>query len=183
MWLIGLGVSVDWNPPRSPQDNGVVERSQGTAKRWAEPHTCTSPEELQERLERMDGIQRQEYPSLRGRSRLEAYPELSHSGRAYSPVWEGAHWELARVLEHLSGYAVPRPVDSSGKVSIYNRHHYVGIIHRGKDVCVMLDPEDCEWVFADDRGQQVRRQPAREISRENILALTVTLRRRGTHAQ
>ena len=38
LWLAGLGVEVRANPPRRPQDNGVVERSQGTGKRWAEPH-------------------------------------------------------------------------------------------------------------------------------------------------
>src|SRR5688500_11212947 len=42
LWLIGLGVDLWWNPPRRPQDNGVVERSQGTGKRWGEPHTCAS---------------------------------------------------------------------------------------------------------------------------------------------
>jgi hypothetical protein len=47
----------------------------------------------------------------------------------------------------------------------------------------MLDPEVGEWVFADERGQQLRRQPAREMSRENILMLTVTRRRKGTHDQ
>src|SRR5205823_7991421 len=30
-WLVGLGVGVVWNPPRRPQANGVVERSQGAA--------------------------------------------------------------------------------------------------------------------------------------------------------
>jgi transposase InsO family protein len=30
LWLIGLGVGVTWNTPRRPQENGVVERSQGT---------------------------------------------------------------------------------------------------------------------------------------------------------
>src|SRR6266853_543045 len=50
LWSIGLAVGVDCNPPRRPQDNGVVERSQGTAKRWGEPWTCDSPEELPRRL-------------------------------------------------------------------------------------------------------------------------------------
>jgi hypothetical protein len=183
LWLIGLGVGVDWNPPRTPQDNGVVERSQGTAKRWAEPSACSSPEQLQRRLERMDAIQRQEYPSLKGRSRLEAFPRLSHSGRAYTPAWEGAHWDLAAVFAALAGYAVPRRVDQSGKVSLYNRHFYVGILHQRKSVYVMIDPEVREWVFADERGQQLRRQPATLLSRENILKLRVTHRRKGTEDQ
>jgi len=183
LWPIGLGVGVVWNPPRRPQANGVVERSQGTAKRWAEPQACSSPEELQGRLEEMDGIQRQEYPCLRGRSRLEAFPRLSHSGRAYAPAWERRHWSLAAVLHHLAGYVVPRRVDKSGMVSLYNQNHYVGVIHRGKTVYVMLDPEVGEWVIADRDGRQVRRQAAPEFTRENIRGLTVTSRRRGAHAQ
>src|ERR671934_175688 len=34
LWLLGLGIELHWNPPRQPQRNGVVERSQGTGKRW-----------------------------------------------------------------------------------------------------------------------------------------------------
>jgi hypothetical protein len=60
LWLIGLEVGVDFDPPARPQDNGVVERSQGTAKRWGEPQSCYGPEELQRRPEDMDMIQRQE---------------------------------------------------------------------------------------------------------------------------
>jgi transposase InsO family protein len=183
LWLIGLGIGMIWNPPRSPQDNGVVERSQGTAKRWAEPQTCSSPEELQGRLDRMDVIQRAEYPSIGGRSRLEAFPGLKHSGRGYTSAWEESSWNLSMVYEHLSGYAVSRRVDVSGKTSIYNRYYYVGIIHKEKSVFVMLDPEVGEWVFTDERGQQLRRRPTIELSRENILALTVTRRRKGTFEQ
>jgi transposase InsO family protein len=183
LWLMGLGVAVAWNPPRRPQDNGVVERSQGTAKRWAEPGACSDATELQRRLEEMDVIQRQEYPSLRGRSRLEAFPQLSHSGRAYSPAWERANWDLEAAASHLAGYAVPRRVDKSGMVSIYNRNHYVGALHRGRTVYVMFDPGSNEWVFADERGQQLRCRLAAEFTREAILGLTVTHRRRGSHVQ
>ena len=75
---------MDWNPPRRPPDNSVIERSQGTAQRWAEPLACADVTELQHRWEEMDDIQRGEYPSVQGRSRLEALPPLAHSGRVYS---------------------------------------------------------------------------------------------------
>jgi hypothetical protein len=177
LWLLGLGVDVHWNPPRRPEKNGVVERSQGTGKRWAEPAECATPEELQERLAVMDVIQREEYPSIEGRSRLAAFPQLAHSGRPYSAAWERRHWSLQKVLAHLAGQVVKRRVDSCGKVSLYNRTRYVGKLHQGKDVYVMLDPERCEWVFADAQGRQLRNQPAEELTRERILALQVTRRR------
>jgi hypothetical protein len=177
LWLLGLDVETSPNPPRRPQDNGVVERSQGTGKRWAEPGTCASAAELQTRLEEMDLIQREEYPSLQGRSRLEAYPDLKHSGRVYSRKWERTHWCLELVLAHLAGYAVPRKVDKSGTVSVYNRNHYVGKLHAGRLVYVMLDPQRIEWLFTDDQGRQLRTQPAEQISRKRIETLTVTHRR------
>ena len=74
LWLLGLDIGMTFNPPRRPQNNGVIERSQGTGKRWAEPGACANAEELQRRLKDMDVIQREEYPSLQGRSRLAVYP-------------------------------------------------------------------------------------------------------------
>jgi hypothetical protein len=176
LWLLGLEIDMIWNPPRRPQHNGVVERSQGTGKRWAEPQTCASVEELQRRLQEMDQIQREEYPSLGGQSRLAAFPELEHSGRPYTLVWERQHWSWQQVMTHLAGYAVPRRVDKGGMVSLYNRNCYVGTLHRGKMVFVMVDPELCEWIFADEKGQQLRRRAAEELSQERIIGLTVTHR-------
>ena len=88
LWLIGLGIEVIWNPPRRPQDNGVVERSQGVASNWAEPDRCRNPAELQRRLNEEDRVQRESYPHGSFRSRLEAYPSLIHSGRPYSVAFE-----------------------------------------------------------------------------------------------
>lgn len=177
LWLIGLGVELTWNPPRCPQDNGVVERSQGTGRRWAEPDRCRSVQELQERLNEMDHIQREEYPSVQGHSRLEAYPALSHSGRRYSVAWERRNWNLSQVAEHLAAYAVPRRVDRKGLLSLYNRNCYVGKQHGGKLVHVTFDPLRLEWLFLDDRGQHLHSHPAPEISRERIVKLQVLNRR------
>jgi hypothetical protein len=103
LWLLGLDIGITFNPPRRPQDNGVIERSQGTGKRWAEPGAWASAAERQRRLQDMDVIQREEYPSLQGRSRLAVDPGLKHSGRAYSRQWERQHWRRDLVLAHLAG--------------------------------------------------------------------------------
>jgi hypothetical protein len=177
LWLLGLGLGVHWNDPHAPQQNGVVERSQGTGQRWAEPGRCATAAELQRRLREMDLIQRESYPSIGGRSRAAAFPGLRHSGRRYSLRWERRHWDHRRVLEHLAGYAVPRRVDKNGDVSLYHRPHYVGCMHRGKSVYVMVDPERVEWVFVDAHGRQLRSQPAAELQADRIRSLTVANRR------
>lgn len=176
LWLIGLGIAMHWNDAHTPQQNGVVERSQGTGQRWAEPGSCATAAELQQRLQAMDAIQRETYPSIKGRSRAAAFPGLVHSGREYSAAWEGTHWEHRLALEHLAGYVVPRRVDRNGDVSLYHRGHYVGCMHRGKNIYVMVDPVRAEWVFVDQEGRQLRSQPATELSAERIRGLTVTKR-------
>jgi transposase InsO family protein len=171
LWLIGLGVPLLWNPPRQPQKNGVVERSQGTAKCWAEPECCDDADELQRRLEEADRRQREGYPYLGCRCRLEVFADLRHSGRPYRGAEEESLWRLQPVCEHLAGYAVSRRVDSSGTVSLYDRNLYVGVIHRGAVVQVMFDPHRREWLLCDRRGQQLRTQPAPEIEAGRIRAL------------
>jgi hypothetical protein len=177
LWLIGLGVDMIWNPPRRPQDNGVVERSQGTGKRWGEPHTCDSAQGLQGRFDDLDQLQRECYPYAQGRSRLAVWPDLQHAQRKYSRAWEERHWSLQRVAEHLASYVVPRRVDQKGQVSLYNRNFYLGVIHSDKTVQVMFDAGAYEWVFATEHGQHVRRAAALEIDRERIRGLQVTNRR------
>jgi len=178
LWLIGLGVAVHWNNPRSPQENGVVERSQGTSNRWCEPWRSESLEDLQERLDRIDGLYRETYLYRERRSRMAFCEGLKHSGRPYDPDQEGQLWEWSRVAEQLATYPVQRRVDSKGQVSLYNRGHYVGQIHRGKEIYVMYDPNRNEWVFADRDGHQLRSLPAEELTPQRIIDLDVTHRRR-----
>jgi hypothetical protein len=130
----------------------------------------------------MDAIQREEYPSLDGQSRLQVYPEVRHSGRTYTAGWEKKHWNREKVLEHLSGYAVVRRVDRAGMISLYNRNHYVGTLHKGKSVFVMVDPGVGEWIAADDQGRQLRRWPAAELEAQRILNLNVTQRDKRPNA-
>jgi hypothetical protein len=174
LWVIGLGVGMIWNPPRRPQANGVVERSQRTGQCWAEPWACATPAELQRRLDEMDRIQRAEYPSLAGRSRLATFPALAHSGRRYSEARERRGWDLGRAREHLAGYQAERRVDGQGRVSIYDRPRYVGVRYRGQRVWVHYDPEGQDWVVADEDGRYLCRAAAPEISRGRILGLAIS---------
>jgi hypothetical protein len=179
LWLWGLGIEVLWNHPHRPKENAVVERSQGISQRWTEPHTCADAQECQQRLDRMDRIQREKYPSIQGRSRRQAYPQLTFSGRPYRRAWEARHWNLQRALDGLAEYAVRRRVDGKGQVCLYERPQYVGISYRGQDVYATLDPVTCEWVFLDPAGNVVRRRAAAELTQERIVGLSVSKKRKG----
>jgi hypothetical protein len=177
LWIIGLGVGMHWNNRRSPQENGVVARSQGTSDRWCEPWTCKSPQELQARLDRMDHLYRETYPYRKGLSRMAFHPSLAHSGRPYDQVREWELWQWSRVAEHLSTYLGKRRVDGRGQVSLYTRNYFVSRLHCGKDVFVMYDPNRGEWVFADRDGRQLRSVPAECVSQKHVMDLNVSNRR------
>lgn len=164
LWVIGLGIQMHWNDPRRPQQNGVIERSQGLAKNWGEPGQCQTVRQFQNRIHHEDRLQREAYPAIDGASRMTAYPGLKHSGRRYSISWEKRHWDWDLVLTHLAGYAVQRKVDSSGKVGVYHGKLYVGTMHKKKQVYLQFDPERIEWIVSDTTGAQLRVIPAKEMT-------------------
>lgn len=174
LWLIGLNLQIHWNPPRCPQKNGVVERSQGTGKRWAHPATCRDLETLRCRVQEQDEIQRERYPSILGKTRMEAFPGLRHSGRPFRPEEESTRWDIHRVSDHLSEYVLIRRVDQGGTISLYNRNHYVGKMLRGQEVYVRLDPLTTEWMYSDCAGRCHTRHKAEELTSERILSLDVS---------
>jgi hypothetical protein len=182
LWLAGLGVAVHRNRPRCPQANGKVERSQRTARDWAEPGRCDTPEQLQRRLDEEDRIQREVFPALAGQSRLQAYPDLRHSGRCYAAtMWEAVCWDLEAALACLAEYVVQRKVDRDGFVYLYDHRHRVGASWRGQVVRVRFEAASRAWVFEHD-GQEVGRSTADYLSQERICGLQVS-RRPGRSAQ
>lgn len=174
MWLVGLCVGVIWNPPRQPRKNAVVERSQGVGQSWLEPGTCASADELQQRADDSDTIQRGEYLAFGHRTRLEEFPGLSHSGRRYSRRGETRQWDLRQVLDWLSGHTVPRRVSKDGKVSVYDRNLWVGRRWVDQQVWVGLDPEERMWLIMGSNGAVLNRSEATELKPERIRALAVS---------
>jgi hypothetical protein len=173
LWLVGLGVDLLFNPPRQPQRNGVVEKSQDTGQRWCEPQGCRTATQLQRRLDTMDRLQREEYPSLQGRSRLAVFPELPHNPRRYTAAWERGAWDLRRAQDYLAAFVAVRQANKQGQVSIYGRRASVGALRRGQAIVVQYDPDQAVWLLLDSAGQLLREIAAPEISRERIMAVDI----------
>jgi len=172
LWLVGLGITMHWNDPSCPQQNGVVERSMETFKNWSDPQTCASVAQWQERLDREERVYREEYPTAAGVSRWQCWPGLRHSGRRYSVAGEQRRWSLAAALEHLASYTLVRRVASNGRLSLFDRPYYVGVAWARKVVQVYLDPQRVEWVVMEGHAAaQVRTFPAVTLTRKNIVEL------------
>ena len=181
LWLVGLGVQMVFNRPCHPQENGCVERAHGTLGAWAEPGTCRDVGVLQTRLAWAGQVQRSQYPSRHGHTRVQAYPALAGPGGAYAPQEEAAQWDLPRVQAYLAPGLWPRKVDKVGRISLYNRAVGVGRRYVGQTVSVRLDPEGGQWIILDASGREIIAHPAAEISPERIMCLDVTHHRTPAH--
>jgi hypothetical protein len=174
LWLIGLGIAPIYNPPARPTENAKVERSNGTVNRWGEPTRCPSYAAWEEKLKWVARVQREEYPAVGGKSRLAAHPELTAPPRPYRREEEEAEWKLERVTSYLGAGKWPRQVSQRGQISLYGKAYEVGRGHRGQQVWVRFDATTCEWVIEGKEGEQLRRHPAEQITRERIRELKVS---------
>lgn len=178
LWLTGLGVQVHWNRPRHSQGNAKVERAHGVTNRWSEAAQCADAVQLQARLRWAEQVQREHYPAVAGRSRRQAYPSLTHSGRAYAPEQEAALWQVERVYALLAQGQWIRRVDKVGMISLYQRHVKVGRPYHGQTVYVRFDPATVAWRIAAPHGQQVACCPAPYLAADPIRQLQVQGRSR-----
>jgi hypothetical protein len=180
LWLAGLGVRMHFNDPYCPEQNGVIESTQGVSQRWVEPNSCANFAALCRRIEEEDINQRERYPAIEGQSRRQAYPGLLHSGRGYSQLWEEMVWDLPEALALLGRFRVRRKVSCVGQVSVYHRLIRAVAVGQAVDgytgswVYVGFDPTTAQWVIGDVQGQELHRHNAPHFTRQAILRLEIS---------
>jgi hypothetical protein len=173
LWWIGLGIYPLWNHPHTPKENAFVERSNGLVATWAEPGSCAGMTVWEEKLEWVSQTQRERYPSIQGKSRMEAFPELLTPRRAYSPATEEQHWDVHRVHEYLAQGRWPRYVSKIGQITFYGKAYRVGRAYVKQQVWLRFDPVTAEWVVQEDDGTEIIRHQAEQVTKERICALDV----------
>ncbi|NJR66951.1 MAG: transposase family protein [Leptolyngbyaceae cyanobacterium CRU_2_3] len=164
LWLVGLGIDVVWSRVRHPQDNGIVERSHRTTQSWSAPGYCRSLEQLQHSLDQAILLQRQFYPAVRGRTRLELHPDLLICTRPYRRSQEAQLCSLQRVYAYLAQGCWQRKVDASGRISLYNRNYTVARALAKQRLWVRFDASTGDWLVFDDAGREVARTLVLEIN-------------------
>ncbi|MBL1178886.1 hypothetical protein [Pantanalinema sp. GBBB05] len=177
LWLIGLGVAVIHNRPYQPTDNARIERTHGTTKAWVEPSQCPDLTTLQQRLDWSANVQRAQYPSCSGYSRQQCYPQLTANPRRYSQPLEAQQWSLTRVLTFLAPQRWVRKVDSTGRISLFNRSYPVGRRFQAHWVYVHLDVTSLCWVIESAQGEILSSPPSCELSAQTIRELRVLYRK------
>jgi hypothetical protein len=177
LWLIGLGVEPIWNPPGQPTRNPKVERCNGLTQQWGELHRCTDAHQAARALARVARIQRDEYPAIRGRTRREVFPRLGTPRRVYRRAHEEALWDLSRVDAFLARGCWRRHADRNGTISIYGHCRAIGRAWAHQELVVRFEASSRCWLVSNQEGEVIKQLPAKELTRERIMALAVSRRR------
>lgn len=138
-----------------------------------EPGQCADWEAWGEHLAWVVQLQRERYPACEGQSRQAAHPELTQNTRRYEPSQEEDLWQSERGYAALASGLWRRVVGKTGQISLYNRAYQVGRAARGEIVYVRFDASAVAWVIQDQKGVELARHTARELSPEQIVQLQV----------
>lgn len=171
LWLIALGIPVIWNPARSPKKNAIVERSQGVLGKWTEFHNCRDRDHLQVRLNREGKFYNYHFPirKLSGQKRIEAFPDLAHTGRPYQPE----KFQLKRALNFLAQGNWVRKVSSTGQISMYNHRFSVGMRFKYQNISLKICPERNAWQIFDATGELIKAVPTK-FSKQSLWKLDLS---------
>lgn len=158
LWLIGLGINVLWNRPAKPQDNAIVERSQGVMGRWTEYQKCSSASHLQMRLWKEAEFHNLYFPIRRksGLTRRELFPRLYHSGKQWNP----ANFDLQRVLNFLAPAVWERKASKNGQFWIYGQRLNAGVKYKHQKLSIKLDPKTNQWRIFNLAGELIMSKPS-----------------------
>jgi hypothetical protein len=175
LWLVGLGVKVEWMAPRSPRQNATVERMQRTTAQWAEPAQCTTLEQLQQKLDDLVVVQTSHYGLARaaGQSRQQRYPSLWSNPRRYT---KGC-FDSKRVDAYLQRTDFVRRVSKNGCFSFYAQSIYVGTAYQNQDLIVRFQPKKRCWYLMAPTGGRLASVAADNFSKAAIERLSVCRKR------
>ena len=176
LWVIGLGIDMIWNPPRSPRCNAKVERMQATTARWVEVKTCRTYGQLQQKLEQAARLQREHYRPRRlgGKSRRQVYGALWQNTRCY----QATSFDVKSVYRYLSKVTFRRKVNKSGFLTFYAQWVYVGTAYKTQTVTIQLNNRKKHFHLCDETGLPLAWFTADNFSAKHIRSLSVCQNRK-----
>ena len=160
LWLLALGIELQFGRMGRPTDQGVTERSHQTwDSQVLEGAIFECYQSLWQTLELRKVFLNEHFPcaSLQDTPPLKAHPEAHTPRRPYRPEWEAELLDLSHVHAYLSKGQWFRKVSSLGAISIGRQIYHLGY-HWRPDVYVELifDPDTCEFICRAPSGKETR---------------------------
>ena len=153
------------------QENGKVERQQGTSMRWAEVKRCQTLREAQDKVNEAVVIQREQYPvsRLKGQTRLQAFPQLLEKQRP----WQEATFDEQRVYDFLAQKQFMRKVSTSGQITHFMHKPQIAPAYKGQTVCLKFNAFTLNWEVYAANGDFIKCVKADYLCADRIKNMTV----------
>jgi transposase InsO family protein len=172
LWLLALGVEVNFTRKRCPTDHAKIERTHQTMTLQALlGQTWPDPTALWAGLDARRARLNQHIPSrvLGGRAPLDAYPTASHSGRSYRPEWEVDMLEVQRVYQYLSTCRWFRPTYPTGVFAMGGYLYNVSTKWGGRTLELRFDAERAVFVAQPEGCSDTLLIPPRGLRKEDLM--------------
>jgi hypothetical protein len=148
LWLIALGIQVQFTRARRPTDHGIVERHHQTIDaQVVQGQTWADLQALWQGLDDRRDVLNTALPCrpCGNLPPLQAVPTAIHSGRPYRPEWEDDLLDLSRVGAYLSGAYWVRQGSPNGAIGLGGTKYWVGPAIANQGVKITFD--SAAWCF------------------------------------
>lgn len=172
LWLIALGISLEFGRFSCPTDQAITERShQLWDKQVLQGQTFTDWDHLFHSLQQRRHFLNAHLPcaSLGEQPPLVAHPEVFSNSRLYRPEWETDLLDLSRIHAYLAQGRWFRRVSQAGTISLGGQVYYLKPIWRHQQVEITFNPDDLHFaVYAPD-GQFIKRFFPKGITSNDLM--------------
>lgn len=172
LWFIALGIDVAFGRKGRPTDQAMVERSHQTMTNQAlMSHGLLDQAAIQTKLdERLDFLAHR-YPSrsLAGQPPLVAFPDASHSGRAYRPEWERSLLDLQPVYDYLAQGRWFRQVSQQGQFSLGGFPYGVGVACANQSLEISFDNHNRQFLCRPEQAHPVIRLAPQGLTKQRLM--------------
>lgn len=167
LWWIGLGIEVQLNAVRVPQQNGAVENLQGTGCRWSAPHQYQDLESYQKRVNETARFQREVFRirKEKDQTRKQLYPELWENPR----LFDKSKFSMKLIYDNLELRVWNRKVNKAGRITFWNQKIYIGKAFIRRKVNITFDPLKTTWLVRASDGTILKEHLNNAFSEKRIL--------------
>lgn len=172
LWLLALGVELQFGRMSRPTDQAITERSHQTwDSQVLEGAVFERYCALWQSLEKRKVFLNEHLPcaSLGDTPPLQANPQAYLPRRAYRPEWEADLLDLNRVYTYLAKGQWFRKVSATGAISIGRQIYHLGFDWRPAGYAELsFEPDACEFVCQIPSGKQ-KRLPVTWLTKQELM--------------
>ena len=170
LWLVGLGISLEWARIYRPTDQSKVERTHQTLHDQVQQSLdFTSWDNFKRIVDlRRHRLNNHIVCDTLGQPPLVAYPQALHSSRYFNPLTEHSLLDTNRIKEYLHLKEWFRKVSDAKTISLGGYVYYLTKAQAQKELKITFDKDLDNLIFYDDK-ELVAQLPFKGLEFQNLV--------------